>query len=716
MGLRVVFAGLFALLLSVNAFAEPRPLARVDNPRTTAGIFSEQVSVAAGEPVTIAIRFSPDDGWHTYWKNFGDSGKEPNFDWTLPEGWTASAPLYPLPHRIPVGPLMNYGYEEEQTLLVTLSPGAAAADGPLAVSLFAEWLVCEEICIPESGRFDFAIPAGDGADDPAAADLFSAARAALPQPSPFAVSAGISGTAFSIQLAMSAEEAALAREAWFYPLSDGVIGYAAQQALFKSDDGLRLLIARPSYAPAIDQVAGVVVITNDGGQREGFEISAPVTLDPALTPADAARSATPALALWQAILFALVGGMILNLMPCVFPVLSLKAFGLMKAHGEGEAAARRDGLAYTAGVLASFLAVAVIFLLLRETGQAVGWGFQLQMPLVVALLALLLFAVGLNLAGLYDMGIGGLSGVGQRLAGRKGVSGAFFTGMLATVVATPCTAPFMAPALGFAALQPDAVAVAIFLSLGLGLAAPYLLIAFIPALRAALPRPGAWMVSFRKFLAWPMFLTALWLLWVLGLQAGFEAVIVTLAAMMLFAFLFWPFSMFAGSGAGVKSLAALTALALFGGLYWLGGDALKLAGNGAVDGASITASEADFKAALGVAPWTPEKLSQMRAEGRPVFVYFTAAWCITCKVNERMALADGDVAAAAKAAGVAVLEADWTKPDQRIADTLARFGRNGIPLYLYYAPGAADADVLPQILTADMLIARFSREIASNRR
>lgn len=686
------------------------PLASVDNPKTRLEIFAEPGERSAKGSVTLALRFTPAPGWHTYWKNFGDSGKEPAFEWTLPEGWQASGALYPLPHRIPVGPLMNYGYEAPQTLLVTLSPDAAAngtGENALPVELAAEWLVCEEICIPENARLSFTVPPM-GPADPETAALFAAARDALPRPSPFAVSSEISNEAFRIHLVMAGSEAALIEGAWFYPLTDGVIGYAAPQALSRDERGLSLLIARPAHAPSIPIVEGVVVFDLAEGRREGFEIETVPVPNAALRP-DTPGTVGPTLALWQAVMFALLGGMILNLMPCVFPVLSLKAFGLMKAHGEGEAAARRDGIAYSLGVLASFLAIALVFLGLRAAGTAVGWGFQLQMPLVVAALALLLFAVGLNLAGLYEIRIGALAGIGQGLAERQGAAGSFFTGVLATLVATPCTAPLMAPALGFAALQPDAITLAIFLALGFGLALPYLLIAFVPQLRRALPRPGPWMASFRKFLAWPMFLTALWLLWVLGLQAGTGAVIATLGAMMLFAFLFWPFPLFGGSGALPKVLGALIAVGLFAGLYAVAGKVYRpLPTSGESPAPGNDAS--DFHAALGIMPWSPERVAALRAEGRPVFVYFTAAWCITCKVNERVALADSATIAAAKAGGVAILEADWTRPDPRIEETLAHFGRNGVPLYLFYAPGAAEAEILPQVLLPETLIARFKPE------
>ncbi|MFQ5347903.1 MAG: protein-disulfide reductase DsbD family protein, partial [Rhodothalassiaceae bacterium] len=475
------------------------------------------------------------------------------------------------------------------------------------------------------------------------------------------------------------------------------------QRLVRTADGVSLEVARPEGASAMSEARGVLAITNARGEREGFSLEVPVTAEPGLMPAGTTGAD---LGLWTAAFFAFLGGMILNLMPCVFPVLSLKAFALVKAHGAGRAAARRDGMAYAAGILLSFAVIAAIFLVLRGAGAAIGWGFQLQSPLVVTLLALVLFLVGLSLAGAFTIGAR-LAGLGQGLAGQGGERGAFFTGVLATLVATPCTAPFMAPAIGFAVFQPTPVALAVFLSLGLGLAAPYLLIAFVPALRRLMPKPGPWLETFRQFLAFPMFLTVIWLLWVLGQEAGSDAVAFALLVLLAAAFLIWLWRKLTGYGAKGGAGVALLAILLGFGLLEAGEGVL---GRGTPD---PRPAPADFRAALGVEPWSPERLDALRAAGRPVLVYFTADWCITCKVNERVAFADGDVQAFFRAHEIAVLEADWTREDARITQALARFGRNGVPLYLFYPANGGEAVILPQILTPDLLLRRLEQASGS---
>ncbi len=704
---------LIALLLLLFAPLSGRaaaPVARVDNPHTRVEVFAETATVKAGEPLWVAVRFAPTPGWHTYWKNYGDSGKEPGLHWQLPAGWNAAAPLYPVPERIPVGPLMNYGYERPQSLLVALTPPPDAAAGPVRIGLDAEWLVCEEICVPEDGQFRFGIAVGETAGPPSAPDVFAAARAALPRPSPWTATARMSPEALRLDIDMSASEAALVADAYFFPLDDGLIDYAAPQKLMLSDAGLVLAMVRPGDAPEMAEMRGVLAITNAHGDREGFSLSAPIVSDPALT---VAGTTGVELGLWVAVLFAFLGGMILNLMPCVFPVLSLKAFALVRAHGAGAAAARRDGLAYGAGIVTSFLVVAGVFLALRSAGAAIGWGFQLQSPWVVTSLALILFVLGLSLAGFVTLGAR-LSGLGESLATKGGLRGAFFTGVLATVVATPCTAPFMAPALGYAVFQPTPVALAVFLSLGLGLAAPYLLLAFVPGLQRLLPKPGPWLETFRQFLAFPMFLTVIWLLWVLGQEAGSEAVALALLAMLGTGFLIWLWRAGVRFGMLGRGAVAMLGLALAIPFVHAGND---LFASGIASGAGASRTVADFKQALGVEPWSPERVDALRAEGRPVFVYFTAAWCITCAVNERITFDNAKVAAFVSERGIAMLEADWTNEDPRITKALARFGRNGVPLYLYYPKGARAPVILPQILTPDIFMSRIeaaSRDLAES--
>jgi len=718
--LRTIVALTAASLCAATAVAaSAEPLARIDNPQTDVAIFSESETVAPGEPVWIAIRFTPTPGWHTYWINYGDSGKAPDFRWQLPEGWQIGEPVYPVPERIPVGPLMNYGYDGPASLLVTLTPPADLPEEPIRVGLTANWLVCEEICIPESGEVAFTLAAGGGSPDPAVKEVFSRARAALPGAGPWPAKAALNEEAFQLTVDMPADEARLIENAYFFPHQDGLLDYTAEQALSAGAEGLSLTVPRPGYPVDAERVTGVLAVENAAGDREGFRIAASISPGDTLTAAAASTGGGPTLgfggtdgagplelSLGTALFFALIGGMILNLMPCVFPVLSLKAFSLIKAHGAGEAAARRDGLAYAAGILASFAVVGGLLLGLRAAGTEVGWGFQLQSPAIITALALLLFVVGLNLAGLFEMPAR-FAGVGQGLAERSGTGGAFFTGVLATVVATPCTAPLMAPALGFALVQPPATALAIFLSLGLGLALPYLAVTFIPALRRILPRPGPWMVRVRQLLAFPMFLTAVWLLWVLAQQAGPNGVAFALSAMVAAAFLIWLGRTLRGGSRVARGGLAATALALIAAFAYLGEGTFRA--DSAAGGAGPSEAASDFKTKLGIEPWSRARVDALRSEDRPVFAYFTAAWCITCKVNERVALNDSDVAAYVRENDIAVLEADWTNQDDEIARVLERFGRSGVPLYLFYPAGAAEPAILPQILTPGSLIAAFEQ-------
>lgn len=705
MRLTAAFILTLALVFAASAVRAqaPVPAAAIAQPQSDAALFVERASVAAGAPLWLALRLTPIKGWHTYWKNSGDSGMPPRLDWSLPEGWAVSEPLYPLPEALPYGTLVNYGYAGPATLLVKLMP-PQDFNGSADLSVFAEWLACEVQCIPQMGAMALTLDAGDGALAEANRPVFAQARAALPQPSFWPAEAAANERLLSLKLHMSEDEAAAVSGAYFFPAEEGLIDYSGQQAVSVIPSGLLIEAPRAAVAAAFDKVEGVVALTV-AGERQGYRIA------PELITVAAAGSATPpdaaapagalALNLAEAIGFALLGGLLLNLMPCVFPVLSLKAFSLIKARGAAEARARADGLAYTAGILASFLIVAGGLIGLRAAGAEIGWGFQLQSPLVIAALALILFAVGLNLAGLFAIG-GRLAGAGQSLTERSGHSGAFFTGVLATVVATPCTVPFMAPAVGFAAVQPAPVALAVFLSLGLGLALPYLMVAFVPAARRILPRPGAWMETFKQALAFPMFLTAVWLLWILDQQAGADAVALVLTAMVALAFAIWLFKRVGGRTGRIAAASGVAALAVVLGWGWVGLEASGTAG---------TAAQAADEP-LGAERWSPERVAALQSEGRPVFVYFTAAWCITCKANEKVAFTD-KVARFVEDRSIAVLKADWTNRDAEIARTLERFGRSGVPLYLFYPGGGAEPAALPQILTADGLIATFEEALAA---
>ena len=662
-------------------------------PWVTVELVSEGDAIAPGKTFWIGLRQTIAPGWHTYWSNPGDSGESPQIDWTLPAGFAAAEISWPNPERIRLGPAMSYGYSNEVTLPIQVTAPANLVPGTrVTLSGRASWLVCEKECIPEEAPVSLSLPvvAGEPGPHPTGAPLIARARQAVPSPSPWPASFTATPETVSFTVAARGLVPDRIAEVWFYPARWGAIDHAAPQQARVDARGITIEVARGQLPEAMAApIDGVLVLTErlDGGPvRQAFTLRA------------APAAATSAAALLQAVALALAGGILLNLMPCVLPVLSVKALGLIQ-HAAGSASAiRRHGLAYAAGVLLSFAAVAGTLLALRAGGERIGWGFQLQSPLVVTLLAYLLFAMALALSGVFVIG-GRLTGVGQSLAGRSGYSGSFFTGALAAVAATPCTAPFMGAAVGFAVTQPWATGLLVFEALGLGLALPYLLLTLIPAWRRVLPRPGAWMKRLEELLAFPLYASVAWLVWVLSQQAGPTAVAAALAGLVLIGLAAWLYQASRHARAAWRRAGLTAVAALVVGAVALG----PLAGT-APARAPVTAPGGREEA------FSPRRLAELRAQGRAVFVNVTAAWCITCLVNERVALRSDAVAEAFAKKGVVVLKADWTSRDAVIAEMLGSFGRSGVPLYLLYAPAAGGGSparapvVLPQILTEGAVI------------
>jgi thiol:disulfide interchange protein DsbD len=656
--------------------------------------------VAPGQTTHVALRQTIQKGWHTYWRNPGDSGEATRIAWSLPAGWTASPFIWPAPHRLPFGPLVNYGYEGEVLLPVAVTAPAGAAPGStVTLKAKADFLVCADICVPESADLQIALPVTAGAAPPDPAWGAKIARVLAEAPKPAGLQAVFEAGGAGLKLAVTgaAIKGADMADAYFFPYSGTAIDHAKPQGIERGPEGLTLTLA-PGYdfqSPTPPKaLAGVVVV---GGK--GYEISAgpgplpaaAAGLGPPSKPASPGGGEGAGLGLASAAALAMVGGLILNLMPCVFPVLAMKAASLA-GHGGAHGDARQQGLAFGAGVLATFLALAGLLIALRSAGAAVGWGFQLQDPPVVAILALLMLAVALNLSGVFEVGTS-LQGAGSGLASRGGLVGSFFTGALAVVVAAPCTAPFMGPAIGWALTQTPAAALVVFLALGVGFAAPFVAVAFAPALINALPRPGPWMDGFKKLLAFPMYAAVAWLVWVLTVQVGPDAVPRILGAGVVLALAAWLFGIVQRRAiAGGRPLAlgasaaALGAAAVVGGALWP-----------AYATAEATPAEA---ARLDDEAYTPQRLAALRAEGRPVLVNYTAAWCVSCQVNDRVALSTRDVADALKRNNAVYLKADWTKRDPGIAAELARFGRAGVPLYLVYGANGGEPVILPSLLTA----------------
>jgi thiol:disulfide interchange protein DsbD len=552
------------------------------------------------------------------------------------------------------------------------------------VTLVANWLVCERICVPEEGVFTLDLPAGTPAPS-AEAPLFAAADAATPRPAPWAVTISPQGVLSVRGAGLTAETV---RDAWFAPFTWGQVEPSAPQDLAQGAEGFTLALKPgPEFNPA-KGLAGVLVVQDRSGQQAGLEIAAvagpPVVL-------------APPVPMLRALGLALLGGLILNLMPCVFPVLAIKAMGLARMAQAGRRRALGEAGAYAAGVILTFLAVAGTLLGARAAGLAAGWGYQLQSPIFVALMAWLLFAVGLNMSGVYAIG-GRVAGVGQSLAGRGGAVGSFFTGALAVLVASPCTAPFMGAAIAAALAAPPAVALSIFAAMGLGLAAPYVLLAALPGAARLLPRPGPWMDILRQGLAFPMYGAAVWLLWVVAQQAGPDGLLATAIGFCLLGFAGWALGLAQLHQAGAHQAGGRLARAAALG---------AVLAAGAVLSAISTSPPAAAKTEAGIEAFSPERLAQLRAEGRPVFVNMTAAWCVTCLVNERVALSSDRLRSAFAAGNIAYLKGDWTRQDPAITAFLRSHGRDGVPLYIAYPAGGGPV-LLPQILTEGVVLSAFS--------
>jgi thiol:disulfide interchange protein len=678
----IVIAALLVASVASAAFAATDPA-----PRVRVELLGEVDSIAAGEIFWIGLRQQIAPGWHTYWMNPGDSGEPPRIDWALPAGFTAGEIVWPSPERIRVGPAVSYGYSREVVLPIPVTaPRDLAAGSRVTLSGTASWLVCEKICIPEEAPLALTLPVGPSRPDPRGASLIAAARRAAPASSPWAASFDATAETVTLEIAARGLAAERIDEIWFYPARWGAIDYAAPQRSRVHGGGVTLEVARGPLAEAVAQpIEGVLVVSErlDGAvARQAFFVRAE------------RRSSASVVSLLSAMALALAGGLVLNLMPCVLPVLSVKVLSLVQQAGGHASALRRHGLAYTAGVLVSFAVVSGTLIALRAGGEQIGWGFQLQSPLFVTLLAYVFFALALSLSGVIVVGAR-FTGAGHALGQRAGHGGSFFTGALATVAATPCTAPFMGAAVGYAVTQPWTTSLLIFESLGLGLALPFLTLTFVPAWLRWLPRPGLWMERLQQLLAFPLYASAAWLVWVVSQQAGSTGVAAALAGILLIAFAAWLYRASAAARAPWRRAATVGVVA-----FVMGAVAL-----GALAGAATSrlATSPSAEAGAGWEPFKPERLAALRKAGTPVFVNVTAAWCLTCLVNERVALRSPAVAGAFARKGVVLLKADWTRRDPAITRVLGSFGRNGVPLYLFY-PAAGEPAVLPQILTEGIVI------------
>ncbi|GAB5534200.1 MAG: thioredoxin family protein [Rubricoccaceae bacterium] len=707
-----------ALALALPVSAQTECPDDDSSPCSNAALVADQDAVEPGTAFDVALRIEIEPKWHVYWKNPGDAGLQVRVEWDNAEAITVGPLQNPYPTRIDIAGLTSYAFENEANLLARVAVPEDFAGDELVLSGQAMWLICADICLTAEQPVSLTLPIGT----PSTTGQLDVARSLLPvQAEGWRASASPADSSVVLHLTPPQGWDGSLEGAQFFPAEEGVLDHAAPQTFeYRPRIWSVELAPSPVSGGSIDRIQGVLVAAEGEalvGDARAIEIDAIV--DASSTPV----SSQAGLSLAWALLFALGGGMILNLMPCVFPILSIKVLGF--AEGKDGATLRRNGLAFGAGVLVSFWALAGLLLALRAAGAGLGWGFQLQSPPIVAALAALMVLIGLNLLGVFEIG-NGLAAAGAKADRKSGLGGAFLSGVLATIVATPCTAPFMGAALGYAIAAPVASSLLVFTALGIGMALPYVLLSFFPKWTERLPRPGPWMVTLRQALAFPLFATAVWLLWVFGLQVGMNGVALLLMALVLLALATWLIGHWPAHstssktraitrGLAVLSVAAALALAIpaaqgsAGSAIVYQGQPRILQGGGPW---AIGTPDSEFPSELaalaegesGWLPFTSASVDQMVADGQPVFIDFTAAWCLTCQVNKKTTLHTEAVQEAFERAGVTRVRADWTNRNPDITATLDRFGRSGVPFYVLYPGGDAEPILLPETLTPGIVI------------
>lgn len=693
-----------ALLLALAAAASATAATASSQPTLAAlhvhvTLLAPPQQIYPGESFTAGLEFQMEPGWHVYWINAGDSGEPPQVEWTLPRGITADAMEFPPPQRLPLGPLMDFGYQNQVVFPVPMRVAADFHPSAQQTMLAAHvsWLVCREVCIPEKGDLSVNRTALGSAPavavtDPTAQSLIEHFVRELPKPLPAGGAARFSSTprGFVLDVQTGARDAAAA----FFALDASVIANAAPQPARPLPDGIQLTLTKdPSLQTPPQQLNGLLELPSGAAYL--------IHATPGSLPQSAGMSET--FAGFAGILgFAFLGGVILNLMPCVFPVLFIKGLALVQSSQQERRQLRAHGWMYTLGILVSFWVVVAVLVSLRAAGRQLGWGFQFQSPMFLALMAMLLFFLGLALAGQFEMGLS-LTGAGGALAQKHGFAGSFFTGVLAMVVATPCTAPFMGAAIGYALAHSAAVSFAVFTLLALGLAAPYLVLAYFPGWARLLPRPGRWMEILKQAVSVPIFATVIWLAWVFAQVAGVSALAGLLGAFLLLAIAGWFLGQWPGKR-GPAVVAALILAAAVGISFWtIHAFGLPSPSETAESGQMV--QQGQSAPADVWQPFSPALLAQERAQGRPVFVDFTASWCLSCQVNERLILDNAEVRQNLRDRGVALLRADWTDQNPAITQALAALGRSGVPTYaIYPADPSAPPHVLPEVLTRGIVL------------
>jgi thiol:disulfide interchange protein DsbD len=647
-------------------------------------LLSSVQTIAPGDSFTVALRFVPEERWHFYWKNPGDTGLPTKLTWQETDSLEFSELLWPAPDRADYQGFINYGYYGETLLLTEVTTSESLQAGqPLLLQAQTDWLICEEVCIPGRATLNMELDVGQSSLASPWAEQIAQAQSLIPSSLGLIQGSYTNNNGFQISAKLP-DSLASHQVVEFFPITANLVDNLTA-ASFAEDQGNHIIQTQnaPSVSIYPDTFEALVILEDSVGQQAAYSFE--VAASAGILSNSSAAAATK-LSFIAILLFALVGGLILNLMPCVLPVLSLKVMHLVE---ERDAANRRlQGIAYTAGVILSFMLIAGLMLGLRSAGETIGWGFQLQSPTFVAILIYVIFILGLSLSGFLELGasLSRMGNIGANVSGP--VSGSFMTGALATVVATPCTAPFMGAAMGAAITMSIPLAMLVFATLGLGLALPFLIIAFVPAFANALPRPGQWMVTLKELLAFPLYLTAIWLLWVFANQTGPDQLAMMMTGLVLIVFGIWLSRINRMSNRRWISASVIIVWILALGIL------PKIEAGDASDG-------------INKIPYSEPILASARANNQAVFVNMTADWCIACKVNERVALRNDAVEQLFADANILYLEGDWTNVDEVIAEVLERFNRNGVPLYLAYRPGASQAEVLPQILTPSIILEAF---------
>ena len=685
---RLIFTLLFLIAAGLPAVSmAPKILpAAADAPHLRVQLVTPEDVIYPNGDNSVGLYFKLEPGWHIYWKNAGDSGEPPHIHWTLPDGVTAGPMQFPAPRRLPLGPLMDFGYEGEVLFPLKLQVAPTVTAGKALLHAKVDWLVCREVCIPGKTELETMLQMVPGTPPSGAgsaldADLMTRFAALLPKPMPASFKAVFQQTKDGFRLAV--ETGRKEREAVFFPADQDILDNPAKQKVTATSKGLILELTKDaSLKTGPAQLNGVLELS--GGRA--FEMTAmPGTVS-------AGGFTLFWLPLLQTFMLAFLGGLLLNLMPCVFPVLFLKGLALVNSGNEDRRKLRAHGLVYAAGILVSFWVLVGVLLGLRSAGASLGWGFQFQSPVFLALMAGLLFFLGLSLAGQFEIGLT-LTSAGGSLAQKQGYTGSFFTGVLAVVVATPCSAPFMGAAIGYALAQSTVVTFAVFTALALGLAAPYVALTLQPAWTRWLPKPGAWMEVLRQAISVPIFATVIWLAWVLAQAYGAASLAAVLASFLVLAIAGWFLGRWPGKrrAAVVGAVLVLAAVALAIMSQRLATEPVSAAAGG-------NAAISEWH------PWSQETVDRLIAAGRPVFVDFTASWCLSCQVNERVALQRPDVQKAFAAHGVVLLKADWTRHDEAITKALTALDRSGVPAYALYIPGESQPEMLPEALTPGIVI------------